>query len=683
MGTKWFGRISLIVLFLLVGWGGEIGFSAPVVKGSEAKIKGGKENSVSSEKDRSKAKKIVDVRLEKRGDFTDFTIIGDGEIGKYETLRLGSPTRFVIDVKNVALRFGKTLVKTDDSVIKEVRIGRHPDKVRFVVYPRGKEIPSFEIKPEREGLRIAFGSFPKVEEKGVTQRERNGKTETQSSAKTDAVSGRTLQVKVPSEPPTKTESAAAAKDPDQRRSEVSPANAEKAETAPSSTPAPKAEESPGPIRMSIKDLGPQPAPPEAMTLEEAIKIALERNLRIHTAKEQVRASEFRTKAAFTDFLPKWTAQYAYTHYSKPVLIDYVLLSKKDPLTGNLVSVPGTDRDVFSLGSGASLPLFTGGALSASYQLEKLGVDISKWNVDIATLDIVLQARINYFNILTAGRAIEVARQAVRQFESQLEVSKAFFEVGIVAKNDVLQAEVRLANAVQALVTAENALALTKASFNTLLRRPIDTPVQVVDILEYKPHAFRFEEAVEEALRQRPEIKAAQLTVEQAKEAVKIAKAGFYPTVSLGGSYSTSSEEPSLLGELRGHNWSAQAVASFTIFEWGKTAYKVAESKVKVNQAEDAKTQIVEQIVLEVKQNYLNMLNAEKNIGVAQKSLEQAEENLRINEERYKNQVATQTEVLDAVALLAQARQNYYLALSAYNIAKAQLERSMGRTKILS
>jgi hypothetical protein len=52
MGTKWFGRISLIVLFLLVGWGGEIGFSAPVVKGSEAKIKGGKENSVSTEKNR-------------------------------------------------------------------------------------------------------------------------------------------------------------------------------------------------------------------------------------------------------------------------------------------------------------------------------------------------------------------------------------------------------------------------------------------------------------------------------------------------------------------------------------------------------------------------------------------------------------------------------------------------------
>jgi outer membrane protein TolC len=344
----------------------------------------------------------------------------------------------------------------------------------------------------------------------------------------------------------------------------------------------------------------------------------------------------------------------------------------------LRDVPGSDRDVFNFGNTISQPLYTGGALSANYRLEKIGIDISKGNVDIAKLDIVLQARTNYFNILTAEKAIDVAQQAVKQFEAQLEVSKAFFEVGIVAKNDVLQAEVRLANTVQALVTAESALALTKASFNTLLRRQIDTSVKLVDILEYKPYPIRFEEGVEEALRQRPEIKNAQLTVEQAKEVVKIAKAGFYPVVSLTGNYSATSEEATLLGDLRGSKWNGTALATFTIFEWGKTAYRVGESKVKVTQSEDSKTQLVEGIVFEVKQDYIRMLNAEKNIGVAQKSLEQADENLRLNEERYKYQVATQTEVLDAVTLLAQARVNYYLALSNYNIAKAELDRSMGK-----
>jgi outer membrane protein TolC len=80
----------------------------------------------------------------------------------------------------------------------------------------------------------------------------------------------------------------------------------------------------------------------------------------------------------------------------------------------------------------------------------------------------------------------------------------------------------------------------------------------------------------------------------------------------------------------------------------------------------------------VKDDYLNMQVAERNIRTAEKSIEQAEENLRMNEERYKYQVSTQTDVVNAVTLLAQARVNYYGALSDFNVAKAQLERAMGR-----
>jgi outer membrane protein TolC len=80
----------------------------------------------------------------------------------------------------------------------------------------------------------------------------------------------------------------------------------------------------------------------------------------------------------------------------------------------------------------------------------------------------------------------------------------------------------------------------------------------------------------------------------------------------------------------------------------------------------------------VKQAYLEMLRSEKNVGVSETSIAQAEENLRMNEERYKYQVATATDVLDAVVLLAQARVNYVSALADFNIAKAALDRAMGR-----
>ena len=401
-----------------------------------------------------------------------------------------------------------------------------------------------------------------------------------------------------------------------------------------------------------------------LTLEESIRIALDRNLKLHSSMEGVVGAEFRRKAAQTDFLAKWTGQYTYTYYNSPTII------------GSGIS--GEDRNVFNLGTTISQPLFAGGSILSNYRNEKLGVDISKTDVEIVKRDVILQVREGYFNILRAERFLDVARQTVKQFSAQLEVTKAFFEVGIVPKNDVLQAEVRLANAKQGLVRAENDVVLAKSSFNSLLRNEINAPFQIVDILGYSPFSLHFEDSLKEALERRPEIKTATLKIEQAKEGVKIAKSGFFPTVSLSGNYSRFSEEPLLMGDLRSERWTIQTFATITLGDWGKTAHKVGESKVKVTQAEDSKVQLIDGITLEVKNNYQIMLVAEKNISVAEKAIEQAEENLRMNEERYKHQVATATDVLDAVTLLAQARVNYYGALSDFNVAKARLERSMGR-----
>lgn len=426
--------------------------------------------------------------------------------------------------------------------------------------------------------------------------------------------------------------------------------------------------------------------PETLTLEESIRIALERNLALHSAKEGVIGSEFRRKTARADFLPKWTGQYGYTRYSDPITIGSTTTpaaqqgggTQSDSNTKTVTLIPETTRDSYNFNTSLFQTLYAGGAISANYRFEKLGLEVSKTNVETVKRDIVLQVRVGYFSIITTEKFVEVAKQAVKQFEAQLEVSKAFFEVGLIPKNDVLQAEVRLANATQALVKVENDVALSKSSFNNLLRREINTPIEVVDILDYRPFPQKFEESLEEALQQRPELKAAGLSVDQARETVKIARSGLFPTISLSGNYFKNSNEFYLNGDLNSDKWNINALATFTLWEWGKTYYRVGESKVRVSQAEDAKVQLKDTITLEVKDDYLNMLVAEKNINVAQKSIEQAEENLRLNEERYKYQVATATDVLDAVVLLAQARVNYYSGLGDFNIAKARLERAMGR-----
>ncbi len=410
-----------------------------------------------------------------------------------------------------------------------------------------------------------------------------------------------------------------------------------------------------------------------LTLEESIKIAMERSLAVHSATVGIVGSEYVRKQAITNFLPLWTGQYSWSRSNQPQILSLSPSSLLGP-----AAISG-DKTIYDFSTVVNQPLFTGGFNLATYRSAKLGVDLSKESLETAKLDLILQVRVGYFTVLRAEKFLAVAEQQVKNFEAQLAVTQAFFDVGIVPKNDVLLAQVNLANAVQSLAKAANDLAAAKASFNIVLRRDVNTPFEVVDILAHKAFPLSFEQSLEEAVRLRPEIKSAQFTIGQAKEGVKIARSGFFPTISLAGNYNRASDDIDLSG---GENflreWKIQALATFTIWNWGNTAFKVGENKVKVKQAEDALNQQIDSITLEVKNDYLNMQVAEKNIKTAEVSIEQAEENLRMNEERYKYQVATQTDVVNAVTLLAQARTNYYGALSDFNIAKSQLERAMGR-----
>jgi outer membrane protein TolC len=125
------------------------------------------------------------------------------------------------------------------------------------------------------------------------------------------------------------------------------------------------------------------------------------------------------------------------------------------------------------------------------------------------------------------------------------------------------------------------------------------------------------------------------------------------------------------------SWYVMAVASWNFWEWGKTKFRVDASKARENQAIDAAKELNDQITLEIKNAYLVLQETEKQIAVSQKVIEQAEENFRISEERYKERVATSTEVLDAQTLLTRAKADYANALGDYNINYARLQRAMG------
>jgi len=408
-----------------------------------------------------------------------------------------------------------------------------------------------------------------------------------------------------------------------------------------------------------------------LTVQESIEIALQKSPTLQAAQSAIKEAKYRRMAAVSDFLPQVSTQYSYTRLDKEPYFSVPPLIPKTQI--------GT-RDVYNWTSTITQPVFTGGALINSFLLARLGVDAARVELERTRLDLILSVKEAYYGVLTAEKGVEVAQQTVAQLESNLEVAQAFFDVGMTAKNDLLQVEVSMAQVRQYLITARNALEVTRAVFNTLLRRDINEPVRLVETLEYVPMTIDMDRFIEEAYQERPELTAAELGVKSAKRGVGLAASGLFPQVSVLFNYEREGDTPRVNGsrfQSDADSWYVTAVAQWNVWDWGKTWWGVSENKAKVFQAKCALEEIKDGVRLEIQEASLRVTEASKNIQVAETAVSQAEENFRINEERYKGQVATSTDVLDALTLLVQAKTNYYRALSDYNIAKARLQRAIG------
>ncbi len=406
------------------------------------------------------------------------------------------------------------------------------------------------------------------------------------------------------------------------------------------------------------------------TLQESIDEALANNWSLKANKEQVNQAIQVKKQARAEFLPKFSVNYGYTRMSDA-------LRFKSALGGD---IKVTSVNNFNSSAVVKQPLFTGFALLSSYELAKLGIDQTEMNVELEKLDLVLNVKEAYFNILISDKGIEVAEKDVESRKSNLNVARSFYNVGMVPINDVLKSEVELANAQQSLVTARNTALLTRSGFNTVLSRPIQAPVDVVDILAFKPEKEDFDEYVEQALENRPEIKLININILQVDQQTRLVKSKYYPEIGLEWEYLREGENWDVAGDVfhQDPRWQATAMLSWTFWEWGKTHYAVKEKESLKRELMKTRLALKDSISLELKDAILRLDNAEENIPTTQKAIKQGEENLRVNQERYKAQVTTMTEVLDAQSLLTRARENYYIALYNYHLAIAKLQRALGK-----
>ncbi len=413
---------------------------------------------------------------------------------------------------------------------------------------------------------------------------------------------------------------------------------------------------------------------EPYTLDKSITEALANNWELRAKKEKIAQASHIKKQALAEFFPKFSTSYGYTRFSE--------VNLSDPISVGGLTVPGRPlncRDNYQLRATLKQPVFTGFALISSLNLAELGVDQSETELDLEKLDIAMKVKEAYFQILEADKFREVADKAVNSLKSHVDVARSFYEVGMIPVNDLLKAEVELANAQHDLVKAANGSRLARAFFNVVLSRPIEDKVEVMDILEYKPYTGEFCDYVEKALEERPEMKLLEVSILKADQQIRLAKSKLYPEVAFTYDYIKEGDDPDVSGSPfhDSSSWQAMVGLSWTFWEWGKTHYSVREKENFKEELLKTKRAMEDNIQLELKDAVLGLEQAEKNIPTTRKAVAQAEENLRVSRERYKAQVTTSTEVLDAQTLLTQASTNYYSALYDHSLAKARLLRAIG------
>ena len=414
---------------------------------------------------------------------------------------------------------------------------------------------------------------------------------------------------------------------------------------------------------------------ETLTLEESIDIALKNSLTINIVREGTKSAQAQRREAITGFLPKLSTSYSYTRLNEA---PGFFFPGMPPLIPAGTIVTGTSNN-YNWVIEARQPVFAGGAILANYQANKIAEDTARVEETAKYQDVVQEVKIAYFNILRTQRIQETAKQSVEMLNAHRDIAQNFYRVGLIPKNDLLQAEVELANGRQALIRAKNAVELVKSQFNSILKRKISAPAEILDILTNEPIKQSFEECLETARQYRPELKISELKAAQAGKWVRVAQSEYLPAISIIGNYTRFGDNPSVSGSdyKDMESWSVMAVVSCNFWEWGRTKFRVDASKAKENQAKYFAKELNDKVTLEIKQAYLELQEAANQIDVSQKVIEQAEENFRISEARYKERVARSTEVLDAQTLLTKAKSEYANALGDYNISFAKMQRIMG------
>ena len=415
---------------------------------------------------------------------------------------------------------------------------------------------------------------------------------------------------------------------------------------------------------------------KSLTLEQSLQIGLQNSKQIHASLMKVRIANAQASEANTSRLPSLNFGASYTRLS-----DIPPFSVNTPF-GNFVLSPSI-LDNYNLKLSLQQPLFTGFKLQSSYDAAKLNASAADQDYTKDEQDLFLNIKNAYWTLYKAIKIKKVLDEDIQTVNAHLEDVQNFFKQGLATQNDVLKVQVQLSQVQLQQIDAMNGVRLAMLNLNNVIGLPLSTEIKLhdsvsVDDLNNQMNKS-IDQFVEEAMKNRPELKAMKLRVDATGKGVTAAKGDWYPQVFLSGEYDYAKPNQRLLptqNKFYG-TWNVSVGVSYSLWNWGATIDKTQQAEAGLEQAKDNLNLLKDAVTLDVNQSYYNLVKSREKITVARQTVKQAEENYRITDEKFKQGLTLNSELLDAEVALTQARTDYVQALADYELSIAKMDRAIG------
>ena len=417
---------------------------------------------------------------------------------------------------------------------------------------------------------------------------------------------------------------------------------------------------------------------QVLTLDQAIRSGLDNNRQLKISGYKVALAGIKYKEAVDLALPSLKASGSYTRLSD---VDQPKI--QFPGAAEPVALFPVYVNNYAARVSLSETLFSGFRLKYAMESQQLLQRAAQLDATRDRDEVVFSIISAYFNLYKLEQSIKIVDENLRSLDQHISDAQKLEEQGTLLHNDVLKLQLQRSNTELSRMDLENNLSIAEYDFNILIGNNEKTVV-VIDssVIKEMDPLKTLDVYLGDALNNRSDLQAINTRSKSLENNLKVAKNSYYPQLAVAANYYDARPNPRVIPPQDKFvtTWDAGVVLTWDLMNLYANKHNVADSRIQLQQIGESVHQAEDGIKMEVNRDYLNCRQAAEKIRVMTSGLQQAEENDRLVNARFRNALALTSDVIDANAALLQARVNLTLAKADACVNYYRLMKSAGTLK---